>query len=242
MNGDKHDDSSRSHFRAAVWSAVIGSIGAVLAAWIGVSFGRGQSEDKLTNLNSELGRRDLEIAQLRKDIEELQRARAQPPGRDNQPSSISTLTPNTNTNVSAEGPPAAPQQMPPSTIATQEEHGIQFELRSCRLSGSEVTCNFLVTNRTEDDKRVSICAHCYRIGSRVVSTEGDESLGTMGYLGSGPNREDGLVLEPGIPIKGNLTFSGVRPTEKLKLLEIAFIIWTHTMDDYQVRFHDVPLT
>jgi hypothetical protein len=135
---------------------------------------------------------------------------------------------------------ASPQPIP-ITVATQEEHGVQFELRGCHSSGSEITCSLLVTNKVEDDQRVSICARCYTVASRIVNSDGDEFIGDTASLGSGSSREDGILLASGIPIKASITFAGVRPTKGLKLLEIAFKIWSHTVDDYEVKFHDVPL-
>ncbi|MEA2561377.1 MAG: hypothetical protein QOH06_2881 [Acidobacteriota bacterium] len=69
MAESKHDDYSPRHqSRAVIWAALIGSIGAIVAALIGVSFGRGRGEDQRADLRRELEQRDAEVAELRKEI------------------------------------------------------------------------------------------------------------------------------------------------------------------------------
>lgn len=54
MSDDHEVRSAKVQSRATIWSALIGSAGIVLAAWIGVNVGRNQGQDKLEDRNREI--------------------------------------------------------------------------------------------------------------------------------------------------------------------------------------------
>lgn len=231
MDSEKQvTDRDRYHARAQLIAAIIG---ALIAGLLGGRELKERASDR------DIAAKDEAVKQLQVQLEEGTNIINQLKDRiDIQEQEIQRLR--TSIPVGT-GDSPVPQQPIPVTVAKQEEHGIEFELRGCHLSGTEITCSLLVTNKTENDKRVSICARCFTAASRIINTDGDEFLGAAASLGSGGSLEDSVVLASGIPFKATITFAGVRPTQSLKLLEIVFKIWSHTIDDYEVKFHDVSL-
>lgn len=231
MDSEKRvNERDRYHARAQLIAAIIG---ALIAGLLGGREWKERASDR------DIAAKDEVVEQLQAQLAESTNVINQLKIRvDAQEQEIKELRP---PSPRSPGESPVPQQPTPITVATQEEHGIQFELRSCHLSGTEITCSLLVTNKTENDQRVSICARCYTVASRIVNTDGDEFLGATASLGSGGSLEGSVVLASGIPLKASITFAGVRPTQGLKLLEISFKIWSHTIDDYQVKFRDISL-
>lgn len=229
MDSEKQvNERDRYQARAQIIAAIIG---ALVAGLLGGREWKERSSDR------DLAAKDESVKQLQSQLAESNNIISQLKSRvDAQEQEIEKLR------SPSPGESPAPQPPLPIVVAAQEEHGVQFELRGCHLSGTEITCSLLVTNKAENDQRVSICARCVTVVSRIVDAYGDELLGSTASPGSGGSLEDSVVLASGIPIKASITFAGVRSARSLKLLEIAFKIWSHTIDSYQVKFQDIPLT
>jgi TolA-binding protein len=76
--------SARAQSRATIWAALIGCVGVIAAAWIGLGVGRSQGKDKgegtIIALQQEISKRDAESTELQeklrtqqKELEEIRR-------------------------------------------------------------------------------------------------------------------------------------------------------------------------
>jgi len=130
MGESKQDDPSRHQSHAAIWSAIIGSAGVIIAALIGVSVVRGRGEEESEGLRRELAKRDAVIAELSKETpnnQESQKKSADTPASEvptfgqQRPSAVPspTLTP---TEPVQTPEPQSPQNSP-SRLATGENSG-----------------------------------------------------------------------------------------------------------------------
>jgi hypothetical protein len=224
MNEEKRDDASVSR----LWSAIILSIGAVVAAWVGVSFGRGQSVDKVTDLSRELERRDIEIAKLKEDIQEIRGVQNPSPGRSDETPSASSQDMAVNIDVK-------------SIIRDSEE--LKFELLGCHRSGLSVTCDFLVTNQEKDNERgLEILANrFFDFSSRAIDDQGREFWSSNAAIGSSEGGQPNTSLPPGVPVRGWVKFDEVEADAKVfRILRIGFRL-SIGIDQYRVEFPDIPL-
>lgn len=129
MGESKHDDPSRYQSRAAIWSAIIGSAGVIIAALISVSVIRGRGEEEAEDLRKELAQRDAVIAELSKETpnnQEAQKKSADPPSEvpafgQQHPSAVPspTLTPT----EPVQTPEPQSTQSSPTRLATGENSG-----------------------------------------------------------------------------------------------------------------------
>lgn len=240
---DEFLDRSKEHYTrtwVALLTSVVGAVGLIIAAIIGVDAKHDREAAAAT-----ITARDAQVKELQQRLNavpagagdsadllnQIASLRSALAAKDAEIQRLQSLTLTTPSAVPVEGPP--PQQ----TLAAQEEAGIRFELQGCRLSGSEITCNFLVTN-SGDDRNVTLCSPCWANRSRAVDMNGNEYLGQAATLGQDRGPEPRATLASGIPLRASITFGRVKPTSGLKLLEVSF----RARGDYQVKFHDIPLS
>jgi hypothetical protein len=122
----------------------------------------------------------------------------------------------------------------------EQEGGIRFKLLACRLSGSSITCNLLVTG-SEDHVRMTLYAAYGSTSTRVIDTKGNEYHGEMASLGADQGPLAHATLPSGIPLTASVTFGGARTASDLKLLEIGFRTSDSIGGTSYVRFHNIPL-
>lgn len=153
---------------------------------------------------------------------------------------------------SATGPPIAkePEQppLPPTTVKPAVVEGITFEVRSCGLSGTSVTCHMVVTNGAREDQNVGINwlesrmidgsgneFRCQRV--RFGSIEGYSRYGMGGIVRATKN-----TLVSGTPTNLVVTFEKVSAeATRISLLEIK-CYFADTGARFVAQVRDIPLT
>ena len=142
--------------------------------------------------------------------------------------------------------PAGSRSTTPKSVPSEQVNGMVFELKRCSLSGTEMKCDFLITNRGEDRELVLGARD-----SRVIDEEGGEyhgstvTLGASGTAASGDRssrrgaRPDFLAsttCPTGVPVRARLNFEGIPPeTKRAALVELKG-------RGVIVQFRNVPLT
>jgi len=120
------------------------------------------------------------------------------------------------------------------SIFQREENGFVFDLRSCKLGGTTLECDFLITNRKEDRDLTIEFANPPFI-SRFIDDSGNEYHASSGFLATSAGYKGYSRLVSGVPVKARVSFEHVRPElQEAKLLELnayAFV----------VQFRDVPV-
>jgi len=211
MSESKHDDSSSRHqSRAAIWSALIGSIGVIAAAWIGVSLGRGRGEDQRTDLRKELEQRDAQIAELRKEITGIHNAQ-EPTGRDegnrqnqgtkpegqSQQESLDTQT------RGAAPPPQPTRAAVQRTNSTRESGSFETESYRLNVTGAEKRGTTLVITLLLESTSGDVFR--FRLDQPyIVDDQGGRlelsSRDSAGFMG------DGAEVLPHMKLRSSLSF------------------------------------
>jgi hypothetical protein len=101
-----------------------------------------------------------------------------------------------------------------------EVNGLRFDLRFCRLEGSDVYCEIKVTN-TRADEQVELSNL-----SRLVDDDGVEHRAShLYYRGETGTLSFVMELATDIPTKFGLRFAGAGKTKRIALLE--FCCWSN---------------
>jgi TolB-like protein len=116
----------------------------------------------------------------------------------------------------------------------REMNGFLFELKGCKLSGAELTCDLLITNRKQDRELTIRYPQ-----SRLIDEAGNETRSAGGFLASDPGRGYSLSrLVTDVPTKAQVTFQGLKP----EMLEARlFEINCYGEGDFLLQFRDVPI-
>lgn len=142
MSDSESFRSARLQSRTAIWTALIGVLGVIAAAWIGVGFGRSRSEDKLTAREHELDQRNTELTALRA---ELQTQRA----------ALDQLRKELTAERRGDNQMAEQPSVTVTTAAQSDEKGgVRIDLAGCRLARARVTCTATMTQTTEGHNHV----------------------------------------------------------------------------------------
>jgi len=120
-----------------------------------------------------------------------------------------------------------------------------FEIQSCVLSGTELTCDFTVKNDLDSDRTLGLLIY-WGSCSQIFDEEGNEYISKSGQLGSDSGTPGisglGNTLISGVKINASLKFEGISPNMKLvKLLRIVFASPHGSMNHLSVDFRDVPV-
>jgi hypothetical protein len=78
-----------------------------------------------------------------------------------------------------------------------------FQLSSCRSSGGNMTCQFMITNDASADRRFVLYAN----SSRMFDDGGNEYIGTQAQVGTIADSQ--IVLAAQVPVKGWIKFEKV---------------------------------
>jgi hypothetical protein len=241
MAESKNDDySSRHHSRAVIWSALIGSIGVVVAALIGVSFGRDRGEDQRADLRKELEQRAAEVAELRKEIAGIRSAQeaSSQGGTSRADQSSRSLREKTarrqgySDQLADDGISSikAPVPTTPTLVRTHVLDGTRVSLNSCAREAEVIRCIFYVENKADVDRhtfRLYTADENATMTSMIVDETGREYRATEASFGSDSIRNLGYLyrseLPSKTPIQGTLSFSGVpSDTSTIRLLRVTF--------------------
>ncbi len=103
---------------------------------------------------------------------------------------------------------------PPPPIMKKEEMGFTFELKRCKMSSRNITCELLITNNDED--RELQLTWWYSANSKMVDNLGSEYWGGQRRLGSqvSDNQAVSTKLFSGAPTRAEITFNEVAPEAK----------------------------
>src|ERR1044072_2728129 len=214
MSDSESFRSAKISSRAAIWSALIGSTGVIVAAWIGLGVGRNQSEDKITELRRELGQRNAEVEALRGDLQ------AQKEALDQIRKELEMARPRGGTSASNPVPDEAsrPEPGPERGAQVDTGEGITFALNWCRRNGNRVKCDLTVTSN--EDKEMMLFGN-----SRLIEANGTEVFVSKVALGNEEvgGRLSGVArdLIRNVPIKAGISFDGIDPNAKtVSLIEL----------------------
>jgi TolB-like protein len=146
----------------------------------------------------------------------------------------------------APGPPAPTAEAPTTqkTPKSPEKNvdGIQIEVVGCRATAGNVVCDLILTNRSDEDRRVILFLDYYRYGVLVddQSNEYHSNAGKLGTYSANDGNDVENVLVPGVPLKGQMHFSNVPSTVSgIRLLRISAYSGRNSIN---VDFRDLPLT
>jgi TolB-like protein len=118
----------------------------------------------------------------------------------------------------------------------REENGFLFDLRGCKIGGTTLDCDFLITSRGED-RDLSLYFSCDSV-SRFIDESGNEYVASSGFLATDRGCAVRSRLVSGIPVKARLSFEHVRPEiQEAKLLELH----GYASGSFVVQFRDVAI-
>jgi len=116
-----------------------------------------------------------------------------------------------------------PPEKPYIAMKKVEANNFTFELEKCKRSGTNVTCDLLITNNNDEDIEVNIIGSHAAYGySRIIDDLGNEYKANLAKIGK--NKNDSRVstcFVQGVPTRAVLYFEGVSSELKyLSLLEV----------------------
>jgi TolB-like protein len=117
------------------------------------------------------------------------------------------------------------------------EAGFVFDLKGCKLLGTTMDCDFLITNRGDD--RDLTLFFTINTPSRVIDDAGNEYQSSGGFLATSKGGEPGSRLVSGIPVRARASFEHVRPeVHQAALLELSGV---SNAAQLIVQFRNVPI-
>lgn len=126
-----------------------------------------------------------------------------------------------------------PAPTPKPNNLRKESSFFTFDLQGCKLSGTSVICDFIITN-TDKDRKLIICKSSeiyddFNNKSRASSTElADSRSGGTGCAGT--------ILISGVPTKARLTFDKVSAeATKITLLKLS------SNREVSIEYRNIPL-
>lgn len=147
--------------------------------------------------------------------------------------------------------PSQPAQS--STQQQKEAAGFLFQLKTCTLSGTTVTCDLLVTNKGEE-RWLTFFAGNSRwdtpTPTRLVTEDGSEFFAEIVNLGAEGGRDASAMLSPEVPMRLHYRFQGASSeAQKAALLQISGSVknggkgyGVRSKGDYlSIQFRNVPL-
>lgn len=156
-----------------------------------------------------------------------------------QTAASSTQSPSPNPSETSNTAPDAtpsPSSTPSSTNVKSkvESQFFTFELKQCRLSGTSVACDLLITN-TDRDRRLTL-----RSNSTTFDQEGNQYRAGKMQLANQEDYGVSSYLISSVATKARVTFDAVSPTAtKLTLLYLSCSV--QDGPDFNVEYRNVPL-
>lgn len=135
---------------------------------------------------------------------------------------------------------------PPKVNTTRSDNVIEsnffkFELVKCRISGTLVACDLVITNLDSMDKKLGFE---WINNGQIFDEQGNKSTMTDWKIA---NKSDNVLLLTNVPVKANFRFSPVSPQARLlKRMDLAFTTYFseggyYKNRDFVVKFQDIPL-
>jgi curli biogenesis system outer membrane secretion channel CsgG len=130
------------------------------------------------------------------------------------------------------------ERAPSVSQVRAQTQGFSFETKGCRVHGSEISCEILITNARDENRSLTISRY-YRRYSRIIDDTGREYIVDEISLGSSTGSSPKSNLVYGVPIRSRVSFEGIPPDMRaIRLLE--FTCQTGR-NDFLVQLRNVPL-
>jgi hypothetical protein len=132
-------------------------------------------------------------------------------------------------------PPNNPQNNKGQTIRTSF---FAFNLQQCTISGTSVTCDLMITNEHNSDRKIK--ANTRSRTSLLIDGQGNESSRFDVQIANQPGGRYSLLV-PNLGIRAVFRFENVSPQARtIKLLKLLFAE-SESFSTIKVEFRDVPL-
>ncbi|MCI0616206.1 CsgG/HfaB family protein [bacterium] len=140
-----------------------------------------------------------------------------PSRQDSMRALIKKIVPNQNLGSNPGGGTSPQSPDEPEELPSTEVNKFVFALRSCKLSGRNLTCTLLITNKGED-RNVSIDTN----DTRIFDADGNEYIAKSSNIGA---RGSSARIASGVPVRLSIDFGPVAAEFKKALLfEIKFAV------------------
>ena len=117
--------------------------------------------------------------------------------------------------------PRKPKKKPIVALQKIEADNFTFELKECKMSGTNVTCDLLITNN-DQDRELKLNNKSYRPSSRIFDDFGNEYGATQVQIGNKKGSHPRILLISGVPTRVKLYFEKVSPqASRITLLEVG---------------------
>ena len=105
-----------------------------------------------------------------------------------------------------------------------EQDNFKFELQRCQRGGQGVTCQFLIANIGDADRKLELMGDSNAGNkSRIFDFSGNEYGAKSSQLGESANKiAAGTTLIRGIPVKGSIQFELPQQITRLAVLEVGY--------------------
>jgi hypothetical protein len=127
-----------------------------------------------------------------------------------------------------------------TTVFTQSNEGLTFQLKGCRKENETLRCEFFITDKKEN-RKLYIYA---RSGdsSRVIDPQGTQYIAKSVDFGGTENSSSVYQnLVQGIGLKAFITFDKM-PTQLNQLALVEVLAWTQSQGYFTVRFRDISVS
>lgn len=124
------------------------------------------------------------------------------------------------------------------------ERFFTFELKQCRISGTTVACDLMITNNENSQRRLEFYQRDFGPISKIFDDQGNEIRMTSNEISNRGSYEYATIL-PDVSVKAKAVFNDVSSdSQELKLVTFYFdtIKDGYIVDSFKVEFKNVPLT
>ncbi|HVT18559.1 MAG TPA: FlgO family outer membrane protein [Thermoanaerobaculia bacterium] len=119
----------------------------------------------------------------------------------------------------------------------REENGFIFDLRGCRMAGTTLDCDLMISSRGED-RDLTLYFSCSSV-SRFIDESGNEYVASSGSLATDGGCQAHSRLVSGVSVKARISFVHLRPEiQEAKLLELHAYAGGGS---FLVQFRDVAI-
>ena len=126
-------------------------------------------------------------------------------------------------------------------IRKVESNNFIFEFLTCKMSGKNVACNLLITNKGEDRELEILSKSSRGPASRIFDDLGNIYGSEVIQFGNKKGRHAKVLTISNIPIKATIHFNNVSPrTTKIGLLELSCYS-RKDKQEFRPQIRDIPL-
>ncbi|MBW4556568.1 MAG: hypothetical protein KME59_11610 [Trichormus sp. ATA11-4-KO1] len=138
-------------------------------------------------------------------------------------------------------PQGSDKTTPKQDASRIEANGFSFQLQNCLRSGTNVTCNLLITkieDRSGDrDGLFLVNAN----NSRIINVSGEEFVARSIQLGEKQGASAQTNLVSGVPLKASISFEVPAQFSKLALLEVGYTFYNPGYNVRTAQFRNVTI-